>query len=124
MYKYNSYHKIVVALLVVFWAVFHFSQRKGEGLYYDNGQVKQTGGTENALNEGLWVWFYEDGSVQMKGEFRNGNREGIWKRFDDSGTLVSESTYLRNKLHGEYREFDQSGNVILTRRYENDVPLK
>lgn len=76
MYSYNSYHKIVVVLGVVIWAVFHFSQRNEEGLYYDNGQIKQTGGTKNSLNEGVWTWFHSDGTVQLQGEFIHGNKIG------------------------------------------------
>lgn len=124
MYSYNSSHKVVIVLLVVIWAVFHFSQRNEEGLYYENGQIKQTGSTKNSLNEGVWTWFHADGTVQLQGKFSNGNREGVWKKYDEHGVLTSESTYLNNQLHGVYYEFDAVGNTTITKYYEKDVLQK
>jgi len=112
MYSYNSTHKVVIAVIVVIWAVYNFSQRDDKGLYYENGQIKRSGITDKSMNEGMWVWYFEDGSTQMKGKFHNGKREGIWESFDKKGKLISTSTYSDNKLNGTYIEYNSKGKVI------------
>ena len=124
MYRYNSYHKIITVLVVMAWAVFHFSRRTGNGLYYDNGQIKQTGETKNALNEGTWTWYFENGKVQMQGQFHEGQREGVWYEFDEEGHISSESHYRKNRLNGDYFRYDTTGRVILHQVFKNDTLVK
>lgn len=94
MYNYNSIHKVIVAFLVVAWAIYHFSTRDSEkNLYYDNGQVKRVGSKENSLNEGTWTWYHVNGNIQIQGNYHKGQKDGLWKTYDTSGTLTSESSY-------------------------------
>jgi len=124
MYKYNSYHKIVVAILVVLWAIFHFSQRDDRGLYYENGQIKRNGGSVKSMNEGIWTWYYEDGTIQIRGNFHEGKREGIWESFDQNGNLISESSYVGNMLNGPFVKYGSDGQIIRQEIYENDKRVK
>jgi antitoxin component YwqK of YwqJK toxin-antitoxin module len=123
MYSYNSSHKVITILLIMVWAVYHFSQRNTDSLYYDNGQVKSEGNTINSLNEGIWRWYYKDGKVQMQGLFSKGKREGAWKTFTRLGELKTESNYHNNQLNGEYIEYNEFGEITKKSIYENDVQI-
>jgi len=120
MYSYNSYHKIITVAIFIGWAIFHFTQRENDGLYYKNGQIKIEGSRVNAINEGKWVWYYENGVVQMSGNFKNGKREGTWNRFDKNGRLVAQSNYRNNVLDGVFLTFNKNGDTLSVQYYEQD----
>ena len=91
MYSYNSNHKIITAVLIVGWAIYQFSGRNTDSMYFENGQVKRTGAQTNNLNEGIWTWFHPNGEVELKGNFHEGKRTGSWIRYDSLGRMVSTS---------------------------------
>ena len=124
MYSYNSSHKVIIALLIVAWAVFQFSGRSEESNYFKNGQIKRTGEQVMNLNEGTWVWYYPNGTVQLKGNFHEGKRNGEWKRYDSTGVLISSSNYAENRINGLYVEYDVEGNIIEEHIYKNDTLIK
>lgn len=122
MYSYNSYHKVITGVIIVGWAIFHFSQRSTEDSpVYDNGQVICSGEKINSLNEGVWTWYFEDGSIQMKGNFSRGKRTGTWKTYSKDGNLISESNYENNKLNGPSFKYDEHGHTVSEVMYKNDV---
>lgn len=124
MYSYNSSHKIIVVLLVIAWAMYHFSGKSNEAERYDNGQVKRTGTQINSLNEGQWVWYFENGKTQIKGEFDKGQRTGIWEQYDSLGHLISSSQYKNNRLHGLYTKYSGDGSIAEQQIYLNDTIVK
>ena len=71
-FRYHSYHKIIVGLIIIGWAGFHFAQRDAIGIYYDTGKLKRSGSAEKGKNHGVWTWYYENGTEKMKGVFENG----------------------------------------------------
>ena len=121
MYSYNSYHKIVIGLLLVVWAMYQFSGRTDEIPTYNNGQEKRTGEVVNSLNQGVWTWYYGNGKVQLTGAFDEGNRIGIWKSYDTLGNLLVESTYQNNILNGLFTEYSTSGEIITQYIYRADT---
>ncbi|MFP5469988.1 MAG: toxin-antitoxin system YwqK family antitoxin [Bacteroidia bacterium] len=121
MYQYNSIHKIIAAVAIVLWAIFHFSGKKDNDIYYDNGQITRTGEVVNSLNEGVWTWFHKNGNLQIQGEFKQGKRVGKWKRYDEKSRLVTEWNYENGKLNGEFIEFDTLGNISEKHFYQDDL---
>ena len=124
MYSYNSSHKIVVAFLIIAWAIFQFGSRNEESLRYENGQAKRIGNQKNSLNHGTWIWYFSNGEVQLKGDFIEGERNGEWKRYDSLGNLVSESFYTNNKLEGLFTEYDAHGEIVFQHIYHHDTLIK
>jgi len=120
LYSYNSYHKVITIGIVIAWAIFHFSGKSDDSLYYDNGQIKCSGKIVNALNQGQWIWYFEDGTIQYKGEFDKGERKGLWTRYNSKGHLISKSTYLNNKLNGIYLLYDENENISEKHIYKDD----
>ena len=119
-----SSHKIIVIILVVFWAIYNFTATNEESLYYDNGQIKRSGQLENSLNEGLWNWYYENGQIQLSGNFIQGEREGIWSSYSEDGVLLTTSEYVNNKITGKHIEYDINGSIKEEHIYNEDVLLK
>lgn len=120
MYSYNSFHKIIVVILVIAWAMYNFQSRSNEDLKYDNGAMIRTGETKNALNHGVWTWYHENGKVQITGNFINGKREGVWKSYDTLGNLMIESTYKNNLLDGQFIQCAPSGEIVQKHMYKED----
>lgn len=124
MYSYNSSHKIVIAFLIIAWAIFQFGSRNEESLKYKNGQAKRIGSQKNSLNDGPWTWYFSNGEIQLKGNFIEGARTGPWTRYDSLGNLISESFYTNNKLEGLFTEYNTSGEVVSQHIYHYDTLIK
>ena len=122
MFRYNSYHKVITAFIFIGWAIFHFTKKNPDNLYFENDQIIREGKTENSLNHGTWTWYYEDGQILIQGEFKKGNREGVWRRYDQDGNLVSESIYKNNNLNGELIIYEPE-NIPKEKHYYQDGKL-
>lgn len=120
MYNYNSWHKILIVLVVVLWAIFHFQERNEEQLRYDDGQPIRTGTTKNNLNEGIWKWYHENGELGIEGNFDKGKRTGEWRFYDTNGRMYLKSHYKNNLLNGEFVEYDTTGMILRREIYRND----
>ena len=103
MYSYNSYHKVILILGVIIWAIYHFQSND-----------------DNNLNHGVWTWYHSNGNIQLTGLFIDGKRNGIWKNYDASGSLTSESTYKDDQLNGKFTRYDKSGRVLVQQYFIND----
>ncbi|MCB0473895.1 MAG: hypothetical protein KDC83_06160 [Flavobacteriales bacterium] len=123
IFSYNSNHKIITALLVVGWAVFHFVGNKDAERTFENGQVRSRGGTLNAKNHGLWIWYHTNGTKKMQGRFENGKRQGVWTSWNSKGIKILECTYIDDRLEGEYITWDNSGERQKTVVYKNDKEI-
>lgn len=119
-FKYNSYHKIITALIVIIWAIFNYSENFDDRKYYDNGQIKRTGVTRNARNEGKWIWYFENGQKEMAGSFKNGKREGKWITWNLDGNLINEYTYKNDKLNGESIQWNNDGTLVSKQVWKDD----
>lgn len=124
MFAYNSIHKFLIVLLVVFWAVFHFHGRNEKNLRYESGKPIRTGDTRNNLNHGVWTWYHENGTVQLTGSFVEGKREGVWKSYDSLGNLLLQSTYKHNLLNGPLIRYAPDGNILSKEFYSGDRLVK
>jgi len=124
MYSYNSSHKIFVVLIVVAWAMYHFTAKSDDPLYYENGQVIRTGSQVNSLNEGMWIWYYSNGAVQIRGNYEEGKRIGLWEEFDSLGHLLTTSQYVDNHLNGYLTHYNIDGEVSEQFIYSDDVVIK
>ncbi|MCP4457195.1 MAG: hypothetical protein GY816_04080 [Cytophagales bacterium] len=122
-FKYNSQHKLITALLVIFWVIFQFSGRSESQRKYENGQIKQVGTISNGLNEGQWIWYYENGQKELAGSFIKGKREGQWNSWDSSGNLLSETTYTKDQLNGECLRWNSEGELLSREYWKSDKRL-
>ena len=55
--------------------------------YYQNGSLRATGQTRNALAEGYWEWFRKNGTLMRSGNFSSGVQIGEWITYDQQGTV-------------------------------------
>ncbi len=120
MYSINSPHKIITVFIIILWAIYQFSMRNEDSLYYKNGQIKRVGNQENALNEGTWIWYFPNGVTQLKGQFSEGERTGTWYRYDSTGQVIGVSTYQHNQLNGDWIELSTKGDTIHHQVFKND----
>lgn len=120
-FKYNSTHKIIIAMLLVAWAVFHFSRPSESGKVYSNGQIKYIGAHQDGRNEGHWIWYYENGNKRLEGDFQRGKRSGVWKTYDQRGRLLTEGTYANDQLDGVFVKYDGQGRPKVRLLYRQDA---
>lgn len=100
IFRYNSRHKVVVGLLIIFYAAYSFTGEREPDVYDEKGNLKQTGSFRNGKNHGKWVWYYENRIKKLEGVFDNGVREGWWITFDKNGDTLNRSYYNNDKLNG------------------------
>lgn len=120
LFNYNSRHKFITALIVVGWAVYHFTGGRETINYHTNGNVSQTGDFKDGKNHGLWIWFYDNGKKQMQGAFQKGTRTGKWEFWDKEGNKIKESMYENDLLNGKSIFWDKEGNIIEVKHYIKD----
>ena len=123
-FRYNSYHKIIIGIVIIGWAVFHFSGDSLSGGRYSNGQIKRSGGFENGRNHGKWIWYYENGQRKMEGTFKYGKRNGIWITWDKNGNRLTQGNYEDDRLNGAFIRWDTKGNKVEHLIYKNDVLIE
>lgn len=119
-FQYNSYHKFITGIIIVLWAVFHFTSNRSNDAYYDNGQIKRYESFKNGKNHGKWIWYYENGRKKMEGTFTNGERTGIWNTWDSNGNILTQGEYAGDKLNGYFIRWDASGKQVEKLYYSND----
>lgn len=124
MYNYNSYHKIILLVIVFGWAVFHFLSKEDQVLKYENGQTIRTGQILNNHNEGNWIWYHKNGFKQLSGSFKNGKREGEWIVYDSLGNIILKSQYANNLLNGPQVGYDKNGKIVELNYYKDDKIVK
>lgn len=124
MFSYNSSHKVIIGIIIVLWAAFHFTARDEDPGRYPNGQAKYSGSLVDNQNHGRWTWYYENGKRRMEGQFDRGKRQGLWTTWASDGTKRSEGLYVNDRLNGEYTMWNEQGKEISRTRYVNDVPVK
>lgn len=122
MFRYNSYHKIILGGFIVLWAIFHFYSRQPEN-NYSNGQNKRIGNIENGKNEGMWTWYYPNGKKRIQGTFVEGKREGIWTTWNEAQIVVQVCEYHNDKLNGALVTYSEQGEKMSTVKYVNDVRI-
>src|SRR5690606_35992687 len=93
MFSYNSSHKVIIGIIIVLWAAFHFTARDEDPGRYPNGQAKYSGSLVDNQNHGRWTWYYENGKRRMEGQFDRGKRQGLWTTWASDGTKRSEGLY-------------------------------
>ncbi len=120
MFSYDSRHKIILGLLIMIWAAWHFLIREPAQERYGNGQVKRTGGQVDDLNHGLWTWYHENGRKQMEGRFERGKRVGLWITFAGNGDTLSKAIYERDRLNGPTTEYGPGNRPLRTIQYRED----
>jgi len=122
LFKYNSYHKIILGGLIVLWAIFHFAVREPDNSY-SNGQSKRVGQVENGKNDGVWTWYYPSGNKRIQGTFVEGKREGLWTTWNEGQIIIQTCEYQNDKLNGPLITFSEQGKEISKIDYVNDVRI-
>lgn len=120
MFKYDSRHKIIVGVLIMVWAAWHFLARDPVQERYANGQLKRSGEQAGNLNHGLWTWYHENGRKQMEGRFDNGKRVGTWLTFAANGDTLTMAQYAADRLNGPYIEYGPGNVHLRTLTYRDD----
>lgn len=122
MFKYNSKHKLIIGVLIMLWAAYSFSGKRGVDTFDKNGKLLQTGNFKEGKNHGRWTWFYESGAKKLEGSFDMGSREGMWLTFDKNGDTLNKSYYLHDKLNGPFIKYI-NGQPKDTVVYLNDIEI-
>ena len=122
LFSYNSKHKVIMGLLVVFWAAYLFSGKRKNDTFDKEGHLLQSGAFKNSKNHGKWVWFYPNGSKKLEGFFDMGSREGLWLTYDTNGDTINMGYYLNDKLNGPFIKYSY-GIPVDTVLYKNDVVI-
>lgn len=123
IFSYNSKHKLIIGILIIGYAVYHFNGKRTTTKYYESGKTLQSGNFKNGKNHGLWLWYYPSGKRKMEGNFNLGKREGKWFTYNTNGSKASESNYVSDKLNGDFLTFDGEGKLIQTISYIDDTPV-
>ncbi|MBL1233722.1 MAG: hypothetical protein P1U44_07270 [Vicingaceae bacterium] len=120
LFYYNSKHKIIVGILIIFWAAYHFAGKRNTTAYYENGTPMYKGELKNGKNDGHWVWYYKNGKKKMEGNFKNGAREGLWYTYFPNGNISTECVYLNDQLNGNYLIRNENNETIKILTYKKD----
>jgi len=123
IYQYNSYHKLIVVMILIGWSVYHFFQQTEQTTNYPNGQIRKTGLTLNGKNHGKWVWYYPSGQVKMEGYFEHGKRIGQWHTYSIEGQKLTQSTYKDDQLNGQYIKWNENEKVLEKHYYQFDQKI-
>jgi len=68
------------------------------------------GTINNRLREGVWKVYYESGDVKESGSYVSDKRSGLWRTYFQDGVLRGEIEYADD--HGRYTEYYHSGKVL------------
>jgi len=121
---------------------FRSGLRSGEWkLYYENGQLDQTGILENDKRQGEWnfynkkgtltltknfdtdnangkvIAYYDNGKTKFTGKYSNNKKEGFWKSYHENGKVKSMGFYKNDKLSGTWKIYDENGSTVSTETY-------
>jgi antitoxin component YwqK of YwqJK toxin-antitoxin module len=66
---------------------------------------------ENNQRTGQWEVYYEGGELKESGIYVNGQRVGLWKSFYKSGSLKHEITYTNGQAKGPARFYYRDGQL-------------
>lgn len=124
MYNYNSTHKVILVIIVIGWAIFHFMSKEDQVLIYENGIPIRTGIIKNNQNEGAWIWYHNNGNKQLSGFFKKGKREGEWIIYDTLGNMIIKSSYTNNLLNGKQIYFSKEGKIVRINYFKDDKIIK
>jgi len=57
------------------------------------------------------VLFYENGNIYETGNYRNNLKVGEWLVYDTLGNVIEKMEYLNGLLDGEYIFYYSNGNI-------------
>ncbi|MCB0408795.1 MAG: hypothetical protein KDD29_01160 [Flavobacteriales bacterium] len=120
VFNYNSRHKIITGVIILFLAVYSFTGNRETTIYGTNGRIKQTGNIVNGKNHGKWIWYYSNGKKKMEGSFDMGLRVGEWKTYNQNEKIISSSFYQNDQLNGISTTWNSDGVIISKKKYIND----
>jgi antitoxin component YwqK of YwqJK toxin-antitoxin module len=66
---------------------------------------------ENNQRTGLWELYYDSGELKESGTYADGQRTGLWKSFYKTGGLKHEITYQNGMAKGPARFFYRDGQI-------------
>jgi antitoxin component YwqK of YwqJK toxin-antitoxin module len=66
---------------------------------------------ENDQRTGRWELFYETGELKESGTYENGQKTGLWKSFYKNGTLKHEITFDKGMARGPAKFYYRDGQL-------------
>ncbi|MDR1832844.1 MAG: toxin-antitoxin system YwqK family antitoxin [Fusobacteriaceae bacterium] len=93
-------------------------------LYYESGQLLESGRFVNGFPDGGKRSFYENGNLKLEANYRRGLPDGIWKEYGPDGKLKAETSWRGGRQDGPFRIYNDAGNLIREEQYRNGRLMK
>jgi len=96
------------------------NQRTGKWeIFYDTGELKETGTYVNGQRNGLWKTFYKSGTLKHEITYNNGIAKGPARFYYRDGSLWEEGYWNENHWQGEYSLYHANGKKFYEWHYND-----
>ncbi len=87
-------------------------------LYYDSGELKESGTYVSGEKDGLWKSYYKSGTLKHEITYRDGMAKGPAKFYYRDGQLWEEGFWNINHWEGEYNLYHANGQKFYEWNYD------
>ena len=106
--------------LIIGFLIFSFqtclAQKTYTKTYYNNGNLKEEGWTQNNQKTDYWFFYNENGTKKEEGHFDENQKVKWWIFYNTKGEVIKKSAFENNKLNGYTIIYDKS-KIIRAEKY-------
>lgn len=96
------------------------NQRSGVWeIYYDTGELKETGKYDAGEKTGLWKTYYKHGTIKHEITYTDGSAKGPARFYYRDGTIWEEGYWDETHWKGEYNLYHANGQKFYEWNYNN-----
>lgn len=100
---------------------FKKSKAKGEGVIYQNNNIKYLGILKNSRPNGMGKLYYSNGKIKYNGEFEKGAFDGLGKLYNEDGTIVYDGKFKNGKYNGDGKLYYGDGMLLYQGGFKNGL---
>jgi antitoxin component YwqK of YwqJK toxin-antitoxin module len=89
-------------------------------IYYDNGELKETGNYQEGEKVGFWKTYYKHGTIKHEITYSDGSAKGPARFYYRDGTIWEEGYWDETHWKGEYDLYHANGQKFYDWEYDEN----